>query len=249
MSGTIGDLGAIIFTVIFLFGFGCILGWCIELLFRRFISSKNPERKWINPGFLVGPWLPLYGFGLASLYFMSFIPFIGIKSLDEITVGSVISAIIVMGLLMTLIEYIAGLIFIKGMHIKLWDYSNKKGNIQGIICPQFTVIWILLAGVYYFFIQPGIIGLVIWFYEHIWFIFVVGAFAGVFLVDLCYSLYVMGYISKYGKDENCTIKYQELQAAMRAVDDKNKKAFRFSFNSKDKHEIKEHLKDVSEKRD
>ena len=41
----------------------------------------------------------------------------------------------------TLIEYFAGLIFIKGMHVKLWDNSDEKFNIQGIICPKFTFFW------------------------------------------------------------------------------------------------------------
>ena len=31
-----------------------------------------------------------------------------------------------MALSVTLIEYFAGLIFIKGMHVKLWDYSDEK---------------------------------------------------------------------------------------------------------------------------
>ena len=37
----------------FLFFIGSMIGWVAELLFRRFISSANPERKWINPGFCV----------------------------------------------------------------------------------------------------------------------------------------------------------------------------------------------------
>ena len=37
----------------FLFFIGSVLGWFLELIFRRFFSSANPERKWINPGFLV----------------------------------------------------------------------------------------------------------------------------------------------------------------------------------------------------
>ena len=45
---------------------------------------------------------------------------------------------LLMALSVTLIEYFAGLIFIKGMHVKLWDYSDEKWNIQGIICPKFT---------------------------------------------------------------------------------------------------------------
>ncbi len=55
----------------FLFFIGCILGWGIELLFRRFFSKNNPERKWINPGFLTGPWLPIYGIGLIGMYSIS----------------------------------------------------------------------------------------------------------------------------------------------------------------------------------
>ena len=45
----------------FLFYIGSSLGWVLELFFRRFISGNNPERKWINPGFMVGPYVPLYG--------------------------------------------------------------------------------------------------------------------------------------------------------------------------------------------
>ena len=44
----------------FLFFVGSSIGWVIELFFRRFFSAK----KWINPGFLVGPYLPIYGFGV-----------------------------------------------------------------------------------------------------------------------------------------------------------------------------------------
>lgn len=51
-------------TLAYLFFIGSVLGWVLELFYRRFISGANPERKWINPGFCVGPYVPLYGFGL-----------------------------------------------------------------------------------------------------------------------------------------------------------------------------------------
>ena len=62
-------------TILFLFAVGSTFGWTIELIYRRFFSAK----KWLNPGFLVGPYLPLYGFGLCLLYLLasidlSFIP-------------------------------------------------------------------------------------------------------------------------------------------------------------------------------
>ena len=106
----------------FLFFVGSCLGWCIEVVFRRFVSAK----KWINPGFLTGPYLPIYGFGLVGLYSVCAIP---------VQTGSgwgdALVTILIMGVIMTAIEYVAGLIFIKGMKIKLWDYSNQPGNVQG----------------------------------------------------------------------------------------------------------------------
>ena len=55
----------------YLFFIGSVLGWVLELFYRRFISSANPERKWINPGFCVGPYVPLYGSGLCILYLLA----------------------------------------------------------------------------------------------------------------------------------------------------------------------------------
>lgn len=135
-----------ILVLAFLFFAGSLIGWGIELLWRRFFSANNPERKWINPGFLTGPYLPLYGFSLIILFTLSFIDVSFIK--DEILQKTVL--FILMALCITFFEFIAGLIFIKGMKIKLWDYSNCRGNIMGIICPKYTFFWWLLSGIYYF---------------------------------------------------------------------------------------------------
>ena len=62
---------SVILILDFLFFIGSVSGWVIELFFRRFISLANPERKWINPGFCTGPYLPLYGFGLCILYLIA----------------------------------------------------------------------------------------------------------------------------------------------------------------------------------
>ncbi len=57
--------------LLYLFFFGSIAGWVLELLFRRFISRANPDRQWLNPGFLIGPYLPLYGTGTVALFALS----------------------------------------------------------------------------------------------------------------------------------------------------------------------------------
>ena len=54
----------------FLFFLGAIAGWVLELFFRRF-KKENIDRKWVNPGFLNGPYLPIYGFGVCTLYGIS----------------------------------------------------------------------------------------------------------------------------------------------------------------------------------
>ena len=64
-----GEMGlSTLLTLSFLFFMGSVAGWVLELFFRRFFSSANPERKWINPGFCTGPYVPLYGLGLCALY-------------------------------------------------------------------------------------------------------------------------------------------------------------------------------------
>jgi uncharacterized membrane protein len=128
-----------------LFVSGSLVGWIIELLFRRFISQK----KWMNPGFLVGPYLPIYGFGVIFLYAISNLPLgINIQWLN------IVVRIIIIVIGITIIEFIAGLIFIKGLKVKLWDYSDRKGNIMGIICPSFSIIWLVAGSLYYFFAFP-----------------------------------------------------------------------------------------------
>ena len=224
---------AVFLTVAFLFMVGSMFGWGLELFFRRFISTKNPQRKWINPGFLTGPCLPLYGFELLALYVMSLIPYIGDDVIRELDFLQVIVQILSMGAMMTLIEFIAGLIFIKGMKIKLWDYSDERFNIGGIICLRFSVIWTLLAAVYYFFVQKYVIKLVIWFDDNIAFTFVVGMFYGILIVDLNYSLNIMGKVRRFAKENDIIIKYEALKQEIRVETDALKKKGRFilAFNS------------------
>ena len=48
----------------FLFFIGSCFGWVLELLYR---NLTHRHKKWINPGFCTGPYLPIYGFGLCTL--------------------------------------------------------------------------------------------------------------------------------------------------------------------------------------
>ena len=157
-----------------LFVVGSLIGWIIELFFRRFVSQK----KWMNPGFLMGPYLPIYGFGVLVLYGVSNLS-LGIPN----QVLDVIIHILIIGVGMTLIEFLAGLIFIKGFKVKLWDYSNRKGNIMGIICPSFSLIWLVVGSLYYFLLNPLLVEGISWISENLIYTYFVGAVIGAMAVD------------------------------------------------------------------
>lgn len=164
-----------------LFVIGSLVGWVIELFFRRFVSQK----KWMNPGFLVGPYLPIYGFGVLCLYAVSNISFgISEQWLD------IIIHILLIGVLMTVVEFLAGLIFIKGLHVKLWDYSNRKGNIMGIICPSFSLIWLAVGSLYFFFLNPSLVKVIGWISENLIYTYFIGGVVGAMIVDFAYSLHL-----------------------------------------------------------
>jgi uncharacterized membrane protein len=191
----------------YLFFIGCAAGWGMEVLFRRFNPIAKNTRKWVNPGFLVGPYLPIYGFGLVT----GFTIFTLLGPYMKKGILMMVIVILLVVILMTIIEYIAGKIFILGMNIKLWDYSNMKGNIQGIICPQFSLIWAGAAVIYYFLIHPYMLRAVRWLSENLAFSFVIGFFYGVFMLDCVYSFRVVARVRAYARETGITVLYSEFK--------------------------------------
>ena len=197
----------------FLFFIGSMGGWVLELFYRRIISKG----KWINPGFLVGPYLPLYGFGLCTFYLLSHIQLPGPL------------VILIMTATVTLIEYVAGIIFIKGMGVKLWDYSNNWGNIKGLICPLYMLIWAILGIIYYYFVHESILGVVVWLENNLAFSFVIGFFFGIITIDLVYSTQLIVKIRKFAKEKDLIVKYEEFKTSIFDYATKNKEKYSFVF--------------------
>ncbi len=228
----------------FLFYIGCTCGWAIELFYRRF-SPANKSRKWINPGFLVGPYLPLYGFGLSIMYVLGECEvFLGI---DNFAVSKLVT-VLIMGAAMTLIEFIAGIIFIKGLHVKLWDYSRRPGNIDGIICPLFSAIWTALCALYLLFLHPKMQAALLWFADNLAFSFVIGAFFGIFFIDVCYSFRLVSKIKEAAEEYRVLVRYEEFKEHIRASAEARKEKYAFLFAFSSKHSIREHIKAYAEKK-
>lgn len=213
----------------FLFFIGSLIGWSLEVFWRRFFSKNNPDRKWINPGFLTGPYLPLYGLSLCVLFTLSFI---NVSFVKEIFIQKSL-LFVLMAMCITLMEYVAGIIFIKGMKIKLWDYSNCWGNIKGIICPQYSFYWIILSAVYYFFIHPQVLEWLYWFTNHLAFCLVIGFFYGVFTMDVCYTFKLSAKIREFAEERQIEVRYENLKALIQKKNEelKEKRHFLFSFHT------------------
>lgn len=230
--------------LIFLFFIGCTLGWVMELFFRRFTSS-NKSRKWMNPGFLIGPYLPIYGFGLCTLYLLA-----GFEVVlpDTNKLAAKLLLFLLMALAMTLIEYIAGIIFIKGMKIKLWDYSNERFNYKGIICLKFSLMWAGLGAVYYFLVHPYILNVLSWFSTHLSFSFVLGMFFGIFIIDVVYSFNIMTKVRRFAKENEILIKYETLKLQIRKYSESKQEKYRFLFALHSKRPLREHLEEYIKKK-
>lgn len=127
---------------IILFAIYSFIGWIIEVVYR---SAK--QRKFINAGFLHGPFIPIYGFGAAFVIALEYF-------LDPY---SILVKLLVYGIVLTLIEYAVGCLFEKIFKLKLWDYSDNAFNIHGRICLLFSVFWTMMAFIFVTFVNPVVV--------------------------------------------------------------------------------------------
>lgn len=200
---------SLMLTLAFLFFIGSVLGWMLELLFRNL--TQHPD-KLVNPGFCTGPYLPIYGFGLCALYLLA--------SLEKYSLipdpfWNKMGLFAAMAVGMTLIEYVAGVFSLKFLKVRLWDYSNLWGNIQGIICPLFSFFWAVLGAMYYFLIHPYILEGLAWLANNLAFSFFIGMFYGVFFIDVIHSAQLVAKLKAYAEDNDVIVRYEVLKAHIR----------------------------------
>ena len=104
----------------------------LELFYRRIVF-----KKWMKPGVFRGCYLPLYGMGLVICYFCYLLPL------------HLIFRMLLVVILLTFIELLCGIIFIRKLKIPLWDYNNEFFNYKGLICLKYSLYWLLLAIVFF----------------------------------------------------------------------------------------------------
>lgn len=56
-----------------------------------------------------------------------------------------VKQVLIGGFVITLLEFITGMIFNVWLGMNMWSYEDLKFNLYGQIAPQFIAIWLLLA--------------------------------------------------------------------------------------------------------
>lgn len=196
----------VLFEYLFLYCVCATCGWCLEVVYRAYRHHKV-----VNPGFLSGCWLPLYGVGGCILYFLSGLELNMLPNQFLRTACILLLAVVVM----TLIELIGGWIAVKMFHVRLWDYSGEWMNYQGLICPKFSLFWGLICALYYFLIYPFFRELAVRVVDRPWLILVLGIFFGIFLVDLVHSLHLMSHVRAYAVRMKTLVNIDQLKSNAR----------------------------------
>lgn len=121
------------------------VGWAIEVIYHTVTSGK-----FVNRGFLNGPWCPIYGVSFAVVI-MLLTPLQ--ENLAILFCGSFVLA--------TAMEFVTGFVLEKIFNDKWWDYSEEPFNIMGYVCLKFSLMWGLACTFVMRIIHPLISALVI----------------------------------------------------------------------------------------
>ena len=224
-------------TLAFLFSIGATAGWVLELFYRHFASGPKGQRKWINPGFCTGPYLPIYGCGLCVLFLLAMLE-------GALPWMNKPVMFLFMAVAMTAIEYVAGLWCLKHTKVRLWDYSDQWGNIQGIICPKFSLYWAIIGALYYFLIHPRILGALDWLSRNLAFSFVIGMFFGVFLIDFAHSAQLVSKLRKFAEENDVVVRYEALKLSIRQNQERAKEKYHFFRPFHSQQPLGEHLRQM-----
>ena len=114
------------------------IGWLIEV-----VKTKFDDKKWINRGFLIGPYCPIYGIS-------------GIIMVNYLThyKNDIVTVFILALFVCSFAEYITSYVMEKLFNTRWWDYTNEKFNLEGRICLKNCVYFGLLGVLLVYVINP-----------------------------------------------------------------------------------------------
>ena len=122
------------------------IGWILESTYKTIL-----QKRFVNSGFLSGPFCPIYGFGALIMYL----------SLKDVQNSYIILFLFGM-IMLSIFEYVVGLFLEIVFKTKYWDYSENKFNIHGRVCLKNSLYWGILGIIFMKVIHPFIEKIIIW---------------------------------------------------------------------------------------
>ena len=114
---------------VFIFCMFSVVGFIWETVY-----CSLREGKLLNRGFMKGPFLPIYGFGVCVMLIAA-APFPNLVVMGCLS-GTVCA---------TVMEYVTGDLMEHLFKVRYWDYSKEKFNLNGHICLGASLVWFLAS--------------------------------------------------------------------------------------------------------
>lgn len=121
------------------FIFYSFVGWAWET-----IIHLVKHKKFLNGGFLFGPYCPIYGVGALLMILL-------LGDIENVFILFITSAVIA-----CVLEYITSWAMEKLFHMRWWNYSNEFLNVNGRICLIGAIAFGLFGVILIKLVQPAI---------------------------------------------------------------------------------------------
>ena len=120
-----------------------VIGWFVEVTYV-YIGTK----KFVNRGFLIGPYIPIYGYSalIMTLYLTQY-------------KDNPLTVFLLAIFICTFIEYMISFNMEKLFNARWWDYSNSKFNINGRVCLKNGLGFGFLSLLLIYLINPWLVNL------------------------------------------------------------------------------------------
>lgn len=161
----------LIYALIFIVG--CIVGYIYEVIFAYF-----DEGKFVNRGFLFGPYLPIYGIGACFITLL-------LKRFRKYPILLFFSCFVLTGI----VEYAGGAILMELFNKRWWDYTGLFLNINGYVCLRSLLTFAIGGLLLIYIIEPYIRSIVNDKYKKYLIIYTI-IFLGLMLIDFIFTILI-----------------------------------------------------------
>lgn len=121
------------------------IGYIFESLLKTLFHNN------MNNGFLYGPWIPIYGFGVCIIIFIMKLIFNRFKTKRFI---KILLLFLISSITLTLLEFIGGSLIYILTKKTFWNYSKLRFNIGPFIALEISIIWGIMSIIITNLIKP-----------------------------------------------------------------------------------------------